>query len=363
MPDYDVIVIGAGNAALAAAVSAREAGAPRVVALEKAPPALRGGNTHYSGGLLRFAFDRAEDLRPLVPDAESHIPGFMLGVQPYPRALFWEDLRRVTEDRTDPELAELLISHSYDTVRWMAKQGIVMEPAVSLSGIKVGNTIKWSPGAVIRARHEGVGLSRMWFEIAESRGVEIRYATSAVRLVQDARGRVSGVVVRDAQGVSELSAKAVVLGCGGFESNPEWRARYLGRPWDHAKVRGTRYNTGDGLRMAMELGALPHGQWTGCHSTPIDADAPPHGDRKLTDKTNRLSYPYGVLVNARGLRFFDQGEHFQFYTYAKLGGIILNEPGGIGWQIFDSKVQHLLEGRYRTGTPAMADSVDALVDK
>ena len=143
----------------------------------------------------------------------------------------------------------------------------------------------------------------------------------------------------------------MVLGCGGFEANPEWRARYLGRPWDHAKVRGTRYNTGDGLRMAIEVGALPHGQWTGCHSTPIDADAPPHGDRKLTDKTNRLSYPYGVLVNARGRRFFDEGEDFQFYTYAKLGGIILNEPGGVGWQIFDAKVTHLLEGRYQTGTP------------
>jgi len=361
MPDYDVIVIGAGNAALAAAVSAREAGAPRVVALEKAPPELRGGNTHYSGGLLRFAFDRAEDLRPLVPDAESHIPGFMTGVQPYPKTLFWDDLRRVTEGHTDPELAEILIDRSYDTICWMAKQGIVMEPAVSLSGIKVGNTIKWSPGAVIRARHEGVGLSRMWFEIAESRGVEIRYATSAVRLVQDARGRVSGVVVRDAQGVSELSAKAVVLGCGGFESNPEWRARYLGRPWDHAKVRGTRYNTGDGLRMAFELSALPHGQWTGCHSTPIDANAPPFGDRKLTDKTNRLSYPFGVLVNRNGRRFFDEGEDFQLYTYAKLGGIILNQPSGIAYQIFDAKVANLLEGRYKTGKPFTSDSLKDLV--
>src|SRR5262245_43482011 len=363
MPDYDVIVVGAGNAALAAAVSAREAGAPRVVALEKAPHELRGGNTHYSGGLLRFAFDRAEDLRQLVPDAENHIPGFMTGVQPYPKKLFWDDLTRVTEGHTDPELAEILIDRSYDTICWMAKQGIVMEPAVSLSGIKVGNTIKWSPGAVIRARHEGVGLSRMWFEIAETRGVEIRYATSAVRLVQDARGRVTGVVVHDAQGVREISAKAVVLGCGGFESNPEWRARYLGRPWDHAKVRGTRYNTGDGLRMAIEAGALPYGQWTGCHSTPIDADAPPYGDRKLTDKTNRLSYPYGVLLNRHGRRFFDEGEDFQFYTYAKLGGIILGQPGGVAYQIFDQKVTPLLEGRYKTGHPVAADTLSALIDK
>jgi tricarballylate dehydrogenase len=161
--------------------------------------------------------------------------------------------------------------------------------------------------------------------------------------------------------VSEISARAVVLGCGGFEANPEWRARYLGRPWDHAKVRGTRYNTGDGLRMALEAGALPHGQWTGCHSTPIDAGAPPHGDRKLTDKTNRLSYPYGVLVDVGGRRFFDEGEDFQFYTYAKLGGIILNQPRGVAYQVFDDKVRGLLEGRYQTGTPLVSDSLAGLV--
>jgi tricarballylate dehydrogenase len=360
---HDVIVVGAGNAALAAAVAAREAGAARVLVLEKAPEPLRGGNTHYSGGLLRFAFDRAEDLLPIVPNVEKQIPGFMKGVQPYPRALFWDDLRRVTEDRTDPELAELLISRSYDTVRWMAAQGLVMEAAVSLSGIKVGDTIKWSPGAVIRAQHEGVGLSRMWFEIAARRGVEIRYGTGAVRLVQDRTGRVTGVTAQDAAGLADLPARAVVLACGGFEANPAWRARYLGRPWDHAKVRGTRYNTGDGLRMAIDAGALAYGQWTGCHSTPIDAEAPPYGDRKLTDKTNRLSYPYGVLVNRRGLRFFDEGEDFQFYTYAKLGGIILNQPSGVGFQIFDAKVTKLLEGRYKTGKPIVADTLRALVDR
>jgi tricarballylate dehydrogenase len=363
VPEHDVLVVGAGNAALAAAVAAREQGAARVVVLEKAPPALRGGNTHYSGGLFRFAFAHTDDLRPLVPDAERQVRGFFEDVVPYPRELFLQDLLRVTDGRTDPELAEILISRSYDTVAWMAKQGIVMEPAVSLSAVRVGERLKWSPGAVLRARHEGVGLSRMWFEIAEKHGVEIRYDTNAVRLVQDRRGHVTGVLVQDPSGVHEMSAQAVVLGCGGFEANPEWRARYLGRPWDHAKVRGTRYNTGDGLRMAMELGALPHGQWTGCHSTPIDADAPPYGDRKLTDKTNRLSYPFGILVNRHGRRFFDEGEDFQFYTYAKLGGIILGQPGGVAYQIFDAKVTHLLEGRYKTGHPLVADTLTKLVDQ
>src|SRR5262249_26052336 len=153
MSDFDVVVIGAGNAALAAAVSAHEQGARRVAVLEKAPRALRGGNTHYSGGLLRIAFDRPHDLRALLPQAEREVPGFYAGVEPYPQRLFMADLLRVTDGRTDPELAELLIGRSYDTACWMARQGIEMEPAVSLSAVKVGDTIKWSPGAVIRARH------------------------------------------------------------------------------------------------------------------------------------------------------------------------------------------------------------------
>lgn len=363
MPDFDVIVVGAGNAAMAAAVSARAQGARRVLVLEKAPEPLRGGNTHYSGGLFRFAYDRAEDLRPLVPDVEREVPGFFASVDPYRAARFRADLDRVTEGRSDPELSEILIGRSLDTVRWLAAQGIALEAAVSLSAVTVGGTIRWSPGAILRARHEGVGLSRMWFEIAARRGVEVRYETGAVALLQDGRGRVTGVRVRDAEGYRELSGRAVVLGCGGFEANPEWRARYLGRPWDHAKVRGTRYNTGEGLRMAVEAGALPHGQWTGCHSTPIDAEAPPYGDRKLTDKTNRLSYPYGVLVNRLGRRFFDEGEDFQFYTYAKLGGIILGQPGGVAYQIFDQKSVPLLEARYRTGQPFTADALEALVER
>src|SRR5262245_46913220 len=285
MPDYDVIVVGEGNAAMAAAMAAREQGAARVAILEKATEALRGGNTHYSGGLFRFAYDRAEDLRPLVPGVERQVSDFFSTVEPYPIAHFRADLSRVTEGRTDPELSEILLERSYDTVRWIVAQGIVLEAAVSLSAVKVDGKVRWSPGAILRAQHEGVGLSRMWFEAAARRDVEIRYETGAVRLLLDRRGRVTGVGVRNRDGDQELSARAVVLGCGGFESNPEWRARYLGRPWDHAKVRGTRYNTGDGLRMALEIGALPHGQWTGCHSTPIDAEAPPRGDRQLTDKT------------------------------------------------------------------------------
>ena len=360
---WDVIVIGAGNAAHAAAVSAHESGAARVLMLEKAPENLRGGNTHYSGGLLRVAFDTPEALLELVPEVQTEVPDFLAGVAPYPAEAFWADLRRVTRGGVDPDLGELLVSRSFETACWMASQGVRMEAAVSLAAIEYGGVIKWPSGAVIRAVGEGVGLSRMWFEIASRCGIALRYGTGAQRLVQDDSGRVSGVVVRGPDGIAQLDAGSVVLACGGFEANPEWRARYLQQPWDMAKVRGTAYNTGDGLRMALELGALPFGQWSGNHGTPIDADAPPFGDRQLTDKTNRLSYPLGVMVNTDGDRFIDEGEDFQLYTYAKTGGAILLQPGNVAFQIFDAKVTDLLEPRYATGAPLLADTLDELIGK
>ena len=364
MPDYDVIIVGAGNAALAASVSAKDNGAERVLVLEKAGEDMRGGNTHWSGGLLRFAFDAVEDLDRLVPGAEEEYPGFRAGIEPYTRDQFFADLRRVTDGRTDETLAKILIDNSYDTVCWMHETGRVpMEPALSLGGIRVGNVIRWPKGAIIRAVHEGVGLSKTWFETAADRGVEIRYRSGATALLQDGRGRVAGVKVRGPDGIEELTAKATVLAAGGFEANMQMRAQYLGAPWDHAKVRGTRHNQGDGLRMALDIGALPWGQWSGCHSTPIAAEWAQFADRDLTDKSNRLSYPYGVMINKRGLRFVDEGEDQQFYTYAKYGGVILRQPGSVAFQIFDQKVIHLLEPRYEYTTPFTADDLDALVDQ
>jgi tricarballylate dehydrogenase len=360
--DFDVIVVGAGNAALAASVSAVEHGARRVLVLEKAPRDMRGGNTHWSGGLLRIAYDDVADLEALVPDAEEKLPGFTAGVEPYTRADFHEDLARVTGGRSDETLASILIDNSYDTVRWMHDHAAIpMEPAFSLGGIRVGNVVKWPKGAVIRAQHEGVGLSRSWFRCAEERGVKIRYGAAAVGLASDSQGRVSGVNIRTDDGIETHAAGAVILACGGFEANAQWRAQYLGHPWDHAKVRGTAHNQGDGLRMALALGAMPWGQWSGCHSTPISNEWGAFADRALTDKSNRLSYPFGVMINRRGLRFVDEGEDLQFFTYAKYGGIILTQPGSLAYQIFDQKTVHLLEGRYQTSEPISANTLEELV--
>jgi tricarballylate dehydrogenase len=362
MSDFDVIVVGGGNAAFAAAVSAKENGARRVVVLEKAPKAQRGGNTHFSGAVFRHTYNDVRELDRFVPDAEEKYPGFHAGVEPYPAEAFREDLMRVTDGRSDPELSKILIEQSYDAMCWLQQSGrMKFELAHSVMGIKVGSKMKWPKGAIVRAVHEGVGLSKTWFETAEQMGIEIRYETSAMRLAQGETGRVNGVVARGPDGIATLNSKSVVLACGGFETNPEWRLRYLGSPWDHAKVRGSNFNYGDGLKMALDIGAMPWGHWGGCHATPINAEAPDYGRRDLTDKTNRLSYSYGVMLNVEGRRWIDEGADFNSYTYAKYGGLILKQTRSLVYQVFDSKVLDMLEPRYSTSEPFRSDTLEGLV--
>ena len=362
MSNFDVIVVGGGNAAFAAAVSAQENGAKRVVVLEKAPKAQRGGNTHFSGAVFRHIYNDVRELDRFVPDAEQKYPGFHAGVQPYPIAAFREDLMRVTDGRSDPELSKILIEQSYDAMCWLQESGrMKFELAHSVMGIRVGTKMKWPTGAIVRTVHEGVGLSATWFKTAEQLGIEIRYDACVMRLAQSDTGRISGVVVRTPEGIRTLTAKSVVLGCGGFETNPEWRLRYLGSPWDHAKVRGSNFNYGDGLKMALDIGAMPWGHWGGCHATPINAEAPDYGRRDLTDKTNRLSYSYGVMLNVEGKRWIDEGADFNSYTYAKYGGLILKQPRSLVYQIFDSKVLDMLEPRYSTSEPFKSDTLEGLV--
>ena len=124
-------------------------------------------------------------------------------------------------------------------------------------------------------------------------------------------------------------AGAVVLACGGFQANVEWRTRYLGPGWDLAKVRGTRFNTGEGHRMAFEVGASPAGHWSGCHAVGWDRNAPEFGDLAVGDGFQKHSYPLGIMVNAEGRRFVDEGEDFRNYTYAKYGSRILAQPGSV----------------------------------
>lgn len=360
---YDVIVVGAGNAALASAVSAKETGAKRVLVLEKAPREMRGGNTHWSGGVLRFAFDDPREIGPLLPGVEEEFEDFYEGIQPYTFDDFHGDLMRVTNGQTDPVLSRVLVGNSKETVFWMNRVGrIKMEPAVSLTGVRKGNKVVWARGLVVRAEHEGVGLSRSWFATCERMGIEVRYGSAVIALLMDERGHASGVTIRDDDGIHEIAGRAVILGCGGFEANVQMRTQHLGPLVGAAKVRGTPHNQGDGLRMAMtQLGAMPWGQWSGCHATPISADWGNFAPRELTDRSNRLSYLYGVMINRKGRRFVDEGEDGAMFTYAKYGRAILAEPGAKAYQIFDSQVVHLLEPRYATSEPLVARTLEDLV--
>jgi len=156
-----------------------------------------------------------------------------------------------------------------------------------------------------------------------------------------------------------------VLACGGFQANAEWRTRYLGPGWDLAKVRGTRFNTGEGIRMALDIGASPSGNWSGCHAVGWERNAPEFGDLAVGDAYQKHSYPFGIMLNARGERFVDEGADFRNYTYAKYGRVILAQPGQFAWQIFDGKVLHLLRDEYRIRevTKVSADTVEDLVEK
>jgi tricarballylate dehydrogenase len=229
--------------------------------------------------------------------------------------------------------------------------------------VKKDNKIVWARGLVVRAEHEGVGLSQSWFTIVERLGVEVRYGATVIGLLQADDGRVNGVRVRTSEGISEIRGGAVVLGCGGFEANVQMRTQHIGPLVGAAKVRGTPFNQGAGLKMAMDVGAMPWGQWSGCHATPISADWGNFAPRELTDKSNRLSYVYGLMINARGHRFVDEGEDGAMYTYAKYGRAILAQPGAKVFQIFDSKVLHLLEPRYSTSTPLKSDTIEGLLEQ
>ena len=340
----DVLVVGAGNAALTAALAAAEQGAS-VIVVEKAPIYLRGGNSYFAGGLFRFAYEGFEDVLGLVPDISDEQRD-STDVGSYPPATFYADVMRVTEGLSDPEMVQLLVSQSYPVMMWMKDQGVPWILAYGRQAFTQKGVLRFWGGLVVEAVGAGKGLSDRLFELVERAGVKTLYQTKLTALTADRRGRVVGATVRDPDGYREIDAKSVVLACGGFEANPEMRARYLGAGWELAKVRGTQFNTGDGIRAALDIGAQPFGHWSGCHAVAWDLNAPPYGDRNIADLFQKHSYQFGLIVNVEGKRFVDEGADFRNYTYAKYGREILYQPQRVAFQLFDDKTKHLLRDEY-----------------
>jgi len=358
----DVLVVGAGNAALCAALAARERGASLLV-LERAPFDDRGGNSRYTAGAIRFAFDGVDDYRRVVPDlSPSELANADFGR--YPSEEYFDDMARVTQYRAHPDMVETLVDNSLDTVVWMRGKGVKFNPSYGRQAFKVDGKFKFWGGLAAEVTGGGPGLIDNLTESCERQQIRILYGARAHELIFDS-ARVGGARVRQDGRNIEVHAKSTVLAAGGFQANAEWRTRYLGPGWDLAKVRGTRFNTGDGIRMALDIGAMSYGNWSGCHAVGWDRNAPEFGDLAVGDNFQKHSYPLGIMVNARGERFVDEGADFRNYTYAKYGHVILAQPGQFAWQIFDAKVIPMLRDEYRIRqvTKARADTLEELVGK
>ncbi len=356
----DVIVVGAGVAGLSAALSAHDAGAS-VEVIECAPMEHRGGNTAFAAGSVRFAYNDVEDLLKVIPDltaSEIETTDFGSYTDGYAH-----DMDRVTEGRADPELVAALVDQSLDAFVWMRGKGVRFLPNYGRQSFREGTKRKFLGGCPVEVSGGGLGLLEALYGALGRAGIPITYETRATSLILGETG-VEGVRVKRETRLEDRPAGAVVLASGGFESNTEWRARYLGPGWDLAKVRGTPFNTGDGLRMALDAGAAAEGNWSGCHSVAWDLSAPKFGDIAVGNDFKKDSFQYAIVVNAKGERFLDEGADFRNFTYAKYGAVILQQPGQFAWQVFDAKVLNLLRDEYRIRqvTKVRADTIEELAE-
>ncbi len=357
----DVVVVGAGNAALCAALGAKDAGANPVV-LETAPFDERGGNTFFVAGSTRWIFNNIEEIQEVLDLSDEELRIVDFGT--YTRENFLEDMGRVTQYRCDPDLTEILVDNARPTLVWMRTKGIRFEPMYKGQSQKIDGRVKFFGGQVCNFWGGGPELTAGLFRAAEKAQIPILYETTATQLIYE-HGKVCGVVAQAEGETQEIRSKAVVLACGGFESNAEMRARYLGPGYELAKVRGTQYNNGAGIRMALDIGAMSAGHWSGAHAVGWDRNAPQFGDRAVGDGFQKHSYIFSIMVNANGERFVDEGADFRNFTYAKYGHVVQQQPGMFAWQVFDQKVEHLLRDEYRIRqvTKVTANTLQELAGK
>ena len=364
MDKYDVIVVGAGNAALCAALSARERGA-RVVVLERAPESERGGNSYFTAGGFRFAHEGLDDVCTDILVDLSPAEKAQIVLPTHSRQFFYDELMEVTHHQSNEMLAWLLINRSRSTMAWLRSHGIRFIPMFGRQSYLVDGKHHFYGGVNIEAVGGGAGLVEAEILRAEKLGVEIRYQSAAIALLQGDDRKVHGVKVRTPQGYSEIHGTAIILACGGFESNPEMRVRYLGSGWDLCRVRGTRHNMGEGINAALAIGATPYGNWSSCHAVQWDISAPPYGDRWVLDNFQKHSYPLGIMVNLNGERFVDEGEDYRNLTYARFGREVMKQPRRTAIQIFDQKTVGRLRDEYRIKevTRAQSDTIAGLANE
>ena len=332
--EYEVVVVGCGMAGLAAAIAAAESGRS-VVVLEKAPAERRGGQTQYTES---FRIPTADvDL-----DLDFHVADYGAGD-------FYRDVMRVTDGHADPDLAATLTDEAADTFEW-------------LTGHLEGRGFEWQTTPLRtmygagRVWHDGERLVDELVGAAEDVGVDIRYEAEAREILQGETNAVARLRALVAGRWTTFEADAVVIACGGYESSAEKRTTYYGGPYEQMTVRGVRYNTGEAIDMALDVGAKSDGQWSGAHMTVIDAGSPEvEGGQTLVS-----GYQYGVILNHDGERFVDEGEDTRAHTYAKFGRLTFEQPYHEAFVIQDARTDEFV---LHTGPtdPITADSIDELL--
>jgi len=305
----DVLVIGGGNAALCAALMAREAGAG-VQVLEASPPEWRGGNSQHTRN-LRCMHDEPQDVL----------------VDAYPEEEFWQDLLKVTGGQTDEKLARLVIRASSTCRPWMRRHGVRFQPSLS-GALHTARTNAFFMGG-------GKALVNAYYRSAQALGVDVQYGTPVDRIELDGDRFVAAY-----SGSRRFEAKACVLAAGGFESNREWLREAWGRndrgewPADNFLIRGTRFNEGTLLRFMLDAGADRIGDPTQAHMVAIDARAPLY-DGGICTRIDCVSL--GIVVNRDAVRFYDEGEDFWPKRYAIWGRLVAQQPGQVAYSIIDAK--------------------------
>lgn len=352
----DVVVVGAGNAAMCAAIAAAEQGS-EVIVLEISSEAEKGGNTTYTHGSIRFAYNNGEEVRALLPEMTDE-EFSMTDFGDYTKEQFFEDVSRLSNYRTDYDLANILAKESYKVMQWLTSHQVKWIPIYGRQAFKIDGIFKFWGGMVLEAVGGGKGLVDALHLEATRLGVRILYNTSGVKL-DIAHKRIQGIYIREQKQDAYIQCKSVVLASGGFHANVEMRTKYLGPGWDSVHTRGCKFNTGAGLKMAIDVGARTIGNWSGAHAVGGDRYLP-----NFKEGFQKLSYPFGILINKEGKRFINEGEDFRNYTYAKIGKEILKQPDQYAWQVFDIKGKRFLREEYegRSVSKVVANTLEELVE-
>ena len=359
----DVIVVGAGNAAFCAALAAQEQGA-KVLMLEAAPEDESGGNSRFTAGSIRVVYNGVDDIKTLVPDlTQAEVDTTDFGT--YTADQFFDDMARITQNHADPDLVELLVTRSFDSLNWLRQKGVRLIPIYGRQAFKIDGKFKFWGGLTVESVGGGPGLVQMETAAATKRGIEIRYGTRGVKLIGDGN-RVEGVRVKhdgDVRGSARRLGGARLRRLRGQLRNGARAISARAGTWRRCAAPATTPATASAWRSTSARS--PCGNWSGGHAVQWEMNAPEFGDLAVGDQFQKHSYPFSIMINATGKRFVDEGADFRNYTYAKYGRVVLEQPGQFAWQIFDQKVKHLQRDEYkiRQITKVTANTIEEFAQK